>query len=123
MNVEQATAILRAEFGEDEGCSTFMLKLRLDLEWDHTRFVRLIDAMHYYVSNVEHGALVERWLAEGFWYLSYFVEEWSQHPNFSRLYRNEYYTAAYGRLRDLAYWFFYGESPYQDGHGFEAIHP
>jgi hypothetical protein len=56
---------------------------------------------------------IERWVANGFWYLDTFVPEWSSHPDFPRPHGDDYYQAAYRRLGDLAYWFFFGESPYQ----------
>ncbi len=58
---------------------------------------------------------IERRIAQGFWYLERFVPEWSNHPNFPRPYEEQYYQAACERLSDLAYWFFFGESPYEGG--------
>ena len=60
-------------------------------------------------------------MANGFWYVPSFVREWTTHPNFPRVHSTEYYQKAYERLDDLAYWFFYGESPYLNGTGFEPM--
>ena len=58
---------------------------------------------------------IERWIALGFWYLEQFVPDWTNHPNFPRPYEEQYYLAACERLRDLAFWFFWGQSPYEGG--------
>jgi hypothetical protein len=65
--------------------------------------------------------LLDRWMAEGFWYVPSFVRDWTTHPNFPRIHNAEYYQKAYQRLDDLAYWFFFGESPYLNESGFEPM--
>ena len=58
---------------------------------------------------------------EGFWFVSWFVKDWTGHPNFPRPQPEMYYKNAIDRLNDLAYWFFMGESPYQEGHQFNPL--
>ena len=100
---------LNAEVG------SFLLELRCNLVWDKAAFARLIRTMQDYVEQTGTSETVERWTAEGFWYLDHFVQDWSSHPSFPRTHEQHYYDAAYRRLHDLAYWLFVGESPYNDG--------
>lgn len=105
-------SVLKSEFSAEEG--SFLLQLRRDLEWSKASFLRLVSAMQNYVEADPERANIERWVAEGFWYLDHFVKDWSSHPNFKRPYDPGYYEQAYERLHDLAHWLFVGESPYKD---------
>jgi hypothetical protein len=116
---DQIIQVLRHEFDAEDG--SFLIQLRCDLEWDKTAFARLVHAMHSYVSRTSDEPKVERWIANGFWYLDMFVRDWTQHPNFPRVYPAEYYESAYRRLRRLAYWLFVGESPCLGGTGFGPL--
>ena len=112
--MEEFMAVLRREFeAEEEG--SFMLKLRCELVWDRAAFSRLVRAMEQCARAYEGREQVERWVAGGFWYLEWFVPDWTSHPNFPRPHDQQYYQEACRRLGDLAYWFFVGESPYQGG--------
>ena len=111
--------ILKSEFDADD--DSFSINLRIQLYWDKKAFARLTNAMKTCCEQEEKSESMERWLAEGFWYFSWFVKDWSQHENFPRPETEEYYEAAYERLDDLAYWFFVGESPYSNGQGFEPL--
>lgn len=116
---ENWETVLKHELGhEDEGNGggSFLLRLRCDLEWDRAAFTRLIDAMQSCAKAHEGCDTLPRWIAEGFWFVSYFVKEWSSHPDFAKSFNNAYYEAAYERLGDLAYWLFHGESPYLATH-------
>jgi hypothetical protein len=62
-------------------------------------------------------------VAEGFWYLSWYVKSWSEHANFPRPFPAEYYNAAYERPSDLAYWLFTGESISTDETALERALP
>ena len=104
-------AVLRREFEAEEG--SFLLRLRSELEWDKGAFSALVLAMEGCAAESAGRPSIERWVAEGFWYLDWFVREWSSHPNFPRPHGEAYYEAAYGRLHDLAWWLFMGESPYE----------
>jgi hypothetical protein len=102
---------LRREFDAEEG--TFLLRLRCDLEWDKEAFSRLVRAMEQCAVDHAGRESIERWIANGFWYTDRFVPEWSSHPGFPRPHGEWYYEAAYERLHALAYWLFFGESPFQ----------
>ena len=103
--------ILRHEFDAADG--SFLLQLRCDLTWDRAAFSRLVLAMEQCAAAHSGRDAIERWVAEGFWYLEQFTPDWSTHPNFPRPHGDQYYEAAYQRLRDLSYWLFVGDSPYQ----------
>jgi hypothetical protein len=120
-------SVLAHEFSAGEG--SFLLQLRVQLIWDKVAFTRLIESMlaccwaydahERRTAGVGHSAdtaLLPRWLAEGFWYVGWFVRDWTTHPAWAERTAPEqdYYDAAYERLGDLAYWFFSGDSPYTD---------
>lgn len=114
MPVSDHLLVLEDEFHAKEG--SFLIELRCGLNWDREAFSRLVGAMQAYVENRPASeTTIERWIAEGFWHLDYFVKEWSSHPSFPRPYGDQYYEEAYERLHDLAYSLFVGESPYMDG--------
>lgn len=117
--VKNYLEILKHEFDAEDG--SFLIQLRCNLYWDKTAFERLTDAMKVCCESSEENQLLERWLAEGFWYVQDFVKAHTSHPNFSKPYSPLYYEKAYERLDDLAYWFFTGESPYLQGKGFERL--
>lgn len=114
-----ALDVLRGEFSAQEG--SFLLQLRCDLVWDRAAFTRLTEAMLAYCRTRSDEPTVERWLADGFWYLQWFTREWSSNPDFPRAYSLDYYERAYRRLDDLASWFFSGENPYLGETGFEPL--
>jgi len=111
--------VLRSEFEAGDGA--FLIRLRTGMHWDKESFTRLITAMQQCCQQHSKSETLERWMANGFWYVPSFVREWTTHPNFPRVHSTEYYQKAYERLDDLAYWFFYGESPYLNGTGFEPM--
>lgn len=105
----------------DGAPGSFLLKLRRDREWDKAAFDRLTAVMLAHVEARDPDEPIERWIAEGFWYLDWFVRDWSRHQDFPRRHAEAYYARACGRLHDLAYWLFLGESPYQEGEGFDPL--
>lgn len=111
--------ILRNEFEAGEG--SFLIQIRPYLNWDKVAFTRLILAMQTCCEQSYHLDKLDRWIAEGFWFIPDFVQTWTTHPNFPRVHSEEYYDKAYERMRDLAWWFFMAESPYMDGTGFDPI--
>lgn len=114
--------ILKAEFDAEEG--SFLLQLKGDFVWDTDAFDRLTGAMAQYCRESRGDSpTVERWLAEGFWFVPDWVPMWTSHPNFPRPYSKEYYDRAYERLHDLAFWFFVGESPYVEGYEWKPLRP
>ncbi len=111
--------VLRQEFTASDG--SFLIQLRPGLVWDKEAFSRLVTAMEACCKAYEGKESLERWLAQGFWYLPWFVKHWTGHPNFPRPQPEEYYTNAIDRLSDLAYWFFMGYSPYEGGHQLDRL--
>ncbi len=109
--MEDYMAVLRCEFDAEEG--SFLLTLRCERAWDRPAFSRLVGAMEACAVAHEGRQEIERWVACGFWYLEQFVPEWTSHPNFPRFDDEDYLREACRRLSDLAYWLFFGESPYQ----------
>jgi hypothetical protein len=111
--------LLRHEFEANEG--SFLLQLRVDHLWDRAAFTRLTEAMRECCEQHDSMVMVERWLAEGYWFLSSVVRDISEHPNFRRPFEADYYARAYQRLWNLADWFFTGLRPYLPGTGFEPL--
>ena len=120
------STVLRNEFCANEG--SFLLQLRVNLTWDKAAFTRLTEAMlacckaydavDRRAAGIGSGAdttCLPRWIAEGFWYVSWFVKSWTTHPAWAERTKpeQEYYDRAYERLFDLAFWFFTGDSPYE----------
>jgi hypothetical protein len=111
--------ILRREFTAEDG--SFLIQLRCQLTWDKAAFSRVILAMEKCAVAHQGRDVIERWIAEGFWYIEGFTKDWSTHPSFPRPHGEEYYEAAYERLSDLSYWLFVGESPYEGGKPLEPM--
>jgi hypothetical protein len=111
--------VLKREFAAEDG--SFLIQLRPDLIWDNEAFSRLVIAMEACCNASECVELLERWLVEGFWFMSWFVKDWTTHPSFPRPQPREYHEKALKRLDDLTYWFFLGQSPYQNGTGFDPL--
>ena len=117
--MEDFMAILKNEFDADEG--SFLIGLRPNLEWDKEAFNRLSSAMKQCAESHSSEQKLERWVAEGFWYVPRFVREWATHSNFPKVHATDYYERAFARLDDLAYWYFMGQSPYESGKHFEDL--
>ena len=107
--------VLKREFA-GEGDANFLMRLRIDLTWDRLAFTRLEQAMRDACAKFEGREELPRSLADGFFFVSYFVRSWTSHPSFKRPEDIDYYEACLQRLDDLASWFFSGHSPYIDGH-------
>jgi hypothetical protein len=106
--------LLSREFSAEDG--SFLLQLRIDLHWDRQAFSRLEQAMRRACGRMESQGHLDRWLAEGYWYLSDFVPGHISHPDFPRPEPAAYYEAATRRLWDLQNWFVTGRSPYLASH-------
>lgn len=74
-------AVLRHEFSAGEG--SFLIRLRIDLTWDTEAFARLTAAMAECCSATAKDDELERWLAEGFWYLYFFTEGHTSHVSWA----------------------------------------
>ena len=112
-------AVLKNEF--EAGAGSFFIKLRPGLEWDKAAINQLTAAMKCCAEIKSNDTKLDRWLAEGFWFVPRFVREWTTHPNFPKVYSDEYYTKAFSQLDDLAYWYFMGQSPFENGKNFEEL--
>jgi hypothetical protein len=110
---------LKSEFDAGEG--SFLIKLRPSLEWDKVAFSRLASAMKCCAETRSNEPNLERWVAEGFWFVPRFIKEWVAHPNFPKVHAADYYEKAFTQLDDLAYWYFMGQSPYTSGKHFEEL--
>jgi hypothetical protein len=56
---------------------------------------------------------IERWIANGFWYLEKVAAQWSEHPTRVKSGEEAYHRNAFVRLGELAWWLLFGESPYE----------
>ncbi|MGW7271188.1 hypothetical protein ACWGH5_11760 [Streptomyces sp. NPDC054864] len=111
---EQMLETLKREFGAEDG--SFLLRMRCDLTWDRSAFTRLERAMRAVCAHFQSTSQLDRWLAEGFYEIATAVPEWTAHPDFPRPAPAAYYEDCLERIRDLADWFFRGESSYIKGH-------
>jgi hypothetical protein len=112
--VDEVLTALREEFEGADG--SFLLLIRTELEWDRAAFTRLEGAMRAACVAFEQHDELPRWLAEGFYYVSHFVADWTSHPSFPRPEPTAYYTDCLERLSDLADWFFRGVHNYLEPH-------
>ncbi len=111
--------ILREEFAAEN--DSFLLRLRCELVWDKAAFNRLVAAMEQCAIAYQRQEKIDRWVAEGFWFVEQFVPADSGHTNFPLPHGKAYYERAYKRLKDLSYWLFTGESPYQTDRPLELL--
>jgi hypothetical protein len=120
-HMDEALSTLKDEFDACDG--SFLSLLRIDLVWSEAAFTRLTNAMQSYLVSDREEDCLERWVAEGFWYLSHFVRDWTSHDNFPKEFSAAYYESAYERLYEFSYWLFVGESPYQAGKMLPEVTP
>lgn len=107
MSTQDWRAVLQKEFAAEPG--SFLLALRCDLRWDHGAFSHLTHAMEQCCRALAGVGVVERWLAEGFWYLSWFPRSWTDHDAWAENPERDQIDAGTEKLEGLAYWFFMGE--------------
>ncbi|WP_299767707.1 hypothetical protein [uncultured Dokdonia sp.] len=101
---------LKGELIAEEG--SFLLELRTGISWNHNSFINLLKEAHKEYQNTKNDSELNREIAEGIWYISHFIKEWSSHENFPKVHSNEYYSKAYDLIHDIAYEYFMGESVY-----------
>jgi hypothetical protein len=106
-------AVLQKEFAAEPG--SFLVGLRFDLRWDRAAFSRLTYAMEQCCRALVGVDVVERWLAEGFWYLSWFPRSWTGHHAWAENPARDQIDAGTEKLDGLASWFFTGEPATIDG--------
>jgi hypothetical protein len=115
--VENYLEVLRKQFMEcefEECEDAFLSKLRPNMNWDKDSFLELVTAMNVCCENYQSKDMVEKWVANGFWYIPQFIHDWTTHPNFPKSHSSEYYEKAYSLLNDLAFYFFIGAHPRAD---------
>jgi hypothetical protein len=113
--VHEHLDLLRREFEANQG--TFLLGLRGEgLEWDRAAFSRFEKAMRWACQHFRDEDRLDRWMAEGFYYTSSFVRDWTSHPDFPRPEPEQYYNDCIQRISDLADWFFHGFHSYAEPH-------
>jgi hypothetical protein len=91
--------------------NVFLLELRPNMNWKKDCFHQLVREMYQCCEKYESKETLEKWIAEGFWYLSTFVKDWTTHPNFPKQHSNDYYEKSYILLEELAFYFFTGGHP------------
>jgi hypothetical protein len=110
--VDEALTVLRSEFGADDG--SFVLRLRIDLEWDHEAFARMESAMRIVCERYDRREASDAWLTESFRFVSTWVPGHTAHPSFPRPQPESYHLASVERLQALADWFIHGAPADQD---------
>lgn len=108
---------LKNELNAEEG--SFLLGLRINLIWDHTSFINLMNEIHKEFKNTKNNLELNREIANGVWYISHFIKDWSEHENFPKVFPSEYYLKAYTLIDDISYEYFMGQSIYQSEDGVE----
>jgi hypothetical protein len=101
--------VLRREHEGDE--SSFTWKLRAECKWDHVAYERVFFALRDCCKAHEGQESVERWIAEVFYYLSWYpkqeVVEWGK-------IEVPYYQNGVCNFDHLAWWMFMGLSRRDD---------
>lgn len=90
---------MRREKSGDEHAFTY--HVRFKREWRHDLFVNLIRAMHQIARENERKEMIEKWLASSFYFCTSAIPRWACHPNFTKIFDEEYYQYAYEILDDL----------------------
>lgn len=111
--------VLRHEFRAEEG--SFLLTLRTEYDWDRAAFTRLEQAMRAVAAEYADRDQLDRWLADGYYYVATYVPALTQHPDFPRPSPDDYYEACIRRLDVLAAWFFSGQPYYREPHTWEPL--
>jgi hypothetical protein len=101
---------LKNELNAEEG--SFLLELRTGISWNHNSFINLLKEAHKEYQNTKNDSELNREIAEGIWYISHFIKEWSSHESFPKIYSDTYYSKAYDLIHDIADQYFMGESAY-----------
>lgn len=92
---------------------SFLSEFRHEFIWNQAKFNQLIRDMQQICENRSGQELIERWLADGFWYLPNFVKSWSAHPEFPKANLPANFQLMCELLEDLAHWFFTDDCPWE----------
>lgn len=112
-----AREILKREFlqcEEEAAKGAFLLQLHCKCEWDWVAFRRLTSAMYDVAEEIKGQPSIEKWIAEGFWFCESEINAIASHSNYSR-FPEDAYRDGVGLIHALAYFFFVGRNPYNDG--------
>lgn len=99
--MENWREVLKQEFDGEPG--SFIRELRFGRGWNQAAYERLFVAMRECCKAHEGKEVVERWIADGFWYLSCYPEQ--SEPKVAT-----YRTNAFLNFYHLASWLFSGDS-------------
>jgi hypothetical protein len=97
-------SVLRHEFTAGDG--SFLIRLRIDLVWDTEAFARLTRAMEDCCAATAGADQLERWLAEGFWYVYFFTQGHTDHVSWANSPQRREIDAGVEELGELADRFF-----------------
>ncbi|MFK3982670.1 hypothetical protein ACI2K4_20125 [Micromonospora sp. NPDC050397] len=98
-----------------------MSVLYSERRWDRTAFTRVEQAMRAVAEEYAGRDQLDRWLAEGYFWMATWVRDHTSHPEFPRPEPESYHDACIERLWELADWFFRGEHVYQEPHVWEEL--
>jgi hypothetical protein len=73
-------------------------------------------AMRWACEQVQGDQQLDRWMAEGFYYTSWYFRERISYPDFPRPEPEQHYNDCIQRIGDLADWFFHGVHSYIEPH-------
>lgn len=102
---------LKDELNAENG--SFLLELRSELNWNHNAFMNLLTELFAEYKRTKANPELSRDIASGIWYISNFIENWTEHEDFPKIYSNKYYEMAYELIYDFAYAYFMSEIPYE----------
>lgn len=108
---------------EDEFTSqpeSFMAGLK-QLQWDQAKLIALLQDLQRLCQLLDREEMIERWLADGFWYLPNFIKTWPEHPEFPKEQLPDNFQVVCGLLDDLAEWFFTDHCPWEDPENWLAL--
>lgn len=115
----ELTEELLYEFRGEE--NSFLITIRCDLKWSHTKFVKLINTMRDYCKQKQSNDPLDKEIAQGFWFVSWFIKDWTSHPDFRKAnkFSEDYFNQSYELIYDLSYWYFMEESIYSEEKDFK----
>lgn len=115
----EITEVLLYEFRGEE--NTFLITIRCDLEWSHTKFIEFLNSMRNYCKHKQEEDPLDKEIAQGFWFVSSYIREWTSHPDFRKAnkFSDDYYTQSYDLIYDLSYWYFMEEPIFIEEEEFE----
>lgn len=104
--------------GEKE---SFLITIRCDLEWSHDKFIKFLSTIRNYCKHRQLSNQLDKEIAQGFWFISWFIKDWTSHPDFRKAnkFSDNYYTESYELIHDLSWWYFMEEPIYIEDKDFK----